>query len=787
MRNRAKHTWLAVILVANFPNRATGQVDLAVSVLGTTATQAMLSYTAPTDAPCIVEASDPPEYWQPLHDIDLLTFEGANSDGRGGRQRTILIGTPLTEVGRGNTAHSWVLEPDTPYYFRLTCGQAVVTGTFRTLPPTNGITYSDARLPSQPGPVIPAIADSISHRPPPVPPPWRPPWRLRRPSAHSCVSNGTGGGVWDSPATWTGCAAGVPDTGDTAALSDGDTVTIPPGYRAIAGISDAGGPEGTAAVKCTSERGTGKLVINGSLTFRGNIEQCSAVWRVGQDAIIEHDSSLAPAPGTTHYRWIIGTYLWPDAAQLVIRGTRGHRAIIRNAIRSGTFYGFTYTRYSNQGSGQFDFEYVTIDGCGGITPCVDTDSHSSSIPSIARCDHCLVTDSGYFGAATNGDGTCGPLNVISITNSTLTLSADPNGYVLRPAFRESASVTLDTIFTTGVIVLAGANGEDAPGTHLRNIVQQANALRDSITTGGANFRIAEFDRILRITDQLGGGSSSSYTDVPGGNATRLMCLMNSNLNPLCFLGPLGISGQDDSIDGAYFEKIGTGTDGDFILGANGPATVTTIRNTVGVCSTTDGYLGSLSSQVTSSIKKFILTQNTYCGKDDGQGSARGFGYEVPGTAPVGFLTAAKNNIVFCATNVACYLVHKGPTGTDSVGTYQNVDYNWKWNVATGPYLNIGTAYSPNPPGVHDSSGDPQFVQQRHFLDWGQMLKASISTWTDIVAEFAKMNDDVGYDSRFTIENAYNWLRDGYRPQNPSLMTAGEAGSRVGAMDSGSQR
>ena len=67
-----------------------------------------------------------------------------------------------------------------------------------------------------------------------------------------------------------------------------------------------------------------------------------------------------------------------------------------------------------------------------------------------------------------------------------------------------------------------------------------------------------------------------------------------------------------------------------------------------------------------------------------------------------------------------------------------------------------------------------------------MLDPSISSWTDIVSRFSKMNDDDGYDSRFTIENAYNWLRDGYRPQNAAVMTAGEAGVRVGAMDSVSQ-
>ena len=300
--------------------------------------------------------------------------------------------------------------------------------------------------------------------------------------------------------------------------------------------------------------------------------------------------------------------------------------------------------------------------------------------------------------------------------------------------------------------------------------------------GGASFRVAEFDRFLRITDLIGGGSSSSYTDVPGGNVTRLMGLINSNSNPLCFLGPLGIAGLDDSVDGAYMEKIGTGADGDFILGANGPATFTTIKNVVFPCAITDGLSGSLSSQVTGTLKKFRLLNNTYCGKDDGQGSARGFGYETAGNPQAGLLDAARNNIVFCATNVACYLVHKGPTGTDVAGTYQNVDYNWKWNVATGPYLNVGTAYSPNPPGAHDSTGDPQFVQQRHFLDWGKMLKPSIVTWTDIVAEFAKMNDDTGFDSRFTILNAYTWLRDGYRPRNAAVMNAGDTGGRVGAMD-----
>ena len=547
-----------------------------------------------------------------------------------------------------------------------------------------------------------------------------------------------------------------------------------------------------AAIGCNGNashgaNGNGVLIVNGWLTFRGNVEQCTAVWRAGPDAILEHDSSLASAPGATHYRWIIGSYLFPDAAQLLIRGAAGHRAIIRNAAGGGTFYGFTTYFDAVQGSGQFDFEYVTIDGCGSsTTPCTDAWSHNSTTAFIGRCDHCLVTNSGYIGIS----GIGGAANVATITNTTVTSGVDSNGYAIRVTFTDAGAVTLDTIYTDGVLALGGSSGNNATGTHIRNVILRTLTRNYGIYLGGASYRVAEFDRILRLTDMISAGSSGAWAFLPGGNITRIMCLINSDSNPHCFSGPLGIAGANDVIDGAYFENLGAGADGD-ITGGGGPSPLTTIKNTVTPCSTTTGIAMSLQEVTLPSSKTYALLNNTYCGKDDGAGSARGFGFEVAGTAAVGLLAAAKNNIVFCATNAACYLVHQGPTGTDSAGTYQNVDYNWKWNVATGPYFQKAgtpyTSYNPNPPGAHDSSGDPQFVQQRHFLDWGQMLKPSISNWTDIAVEFAKMNDDTGFDPRFTILNAYNWLRDGYRPRNPSLMTAGEGGVRVGAMDSGSQR
>src|ERR1019366_2326661 len=404
------------------------------------------------------------------------------------------------------------------------------------------------------------------------------------------------------------------------------------------------------------------------------------------------------------------------------------------------------------------------------------------------CDHCLVTGSGYMGASI-----AGAANVAAFTNSTFTASTDTLWRVIRTVSGGAGSLVIDTVYTDGQIGLGGGNEANLTGTHLRNILIRTNTHTGSsnnygLDMGGAHFQVAEFDRVLRITDIS--NSTGMYTYLPGGTITRLMGLVHSTSNPHCFSGPFGVTGATDTVDGAWLENIGGGTDGD-AMGSSILAGRTIVRNMIFPCPLDTGISMSMLNMPSTSAHIFEMDNNTYCGKDDGVGSARGFGFEIAGTAPVSMLAAARNNIVFCATSSPCFLVHQGPTGTDSVGTYANVDYNWKWNVSTGPYFQLSgtpyTSYNPNPPGAHDSAGDPRFVQQRHFLDWGQMLKPSITTWTDIVAEFAKMNDDTGYDSRFTLEDAYNWLRDGYRPQNAAVMNAGDTGGRVGAMDAVSQR
>jgi hypothetical protein len=120
-----------------------------VRVLGATATQAVLAYTAPSTEACGVEVSESPGYSPLVHDVNAALFAGANLDSRvgsvnTGQGRIFVAGKRTAELAGNNRKMSRALQANTVHYYRITCGPEVATGTFQTTNIPQGSVYNDA-------------------------------------------------------------------------------------------------------------------------------------------------------------------------------------------------------------------------------------------------------------------------------------------------------------------------------------------------------------------------------------------------------------------------------------------------------------------------------------------------------------------------------------------------------------------------------------------------------------------------------------------------------------------
>ncbi|MCL5746359.1 MAG: hypothetical protein M1541_20915, partial [Acidobacteria bacterium] len=135
------------LILALIPTLCAGAITNT-RVLGTTATQAVLAYTAPTTSPCTLEVSESSAYSPAINDVDTTKFAGANLDTRagnisGGVSRIFVIGKRAAERGLDGKFHSRALQADTVHYYRITCGADTATGSFRTSNIPLGGTYPD--------------------------------------------------------------------------------------------------------------------------------------------------------------------------------------------------------------------------------------------------------------------------------------------------------------------------------------------------------------------------------------------------------------------------------------------------------------------------------------------------------------------------------------------------------------------------------------------------------------------------------------------------------------------
>jgi hypothetical protein len=116
--------------------------------VGISATQAVLSYTAPDNNSCRVEVSENANYSPLIHDVDPGLFPGSDSDGRSGNvvsgtKRTFVVGKRVSEKAFNGNIYSRALQAWTQHYARITCGASVFSTSFTTSNIPFGATYLD--------------------------------------------------------------------------------------------------------------------------------------------------------------------------------------------------------------------------------------------------------------------------------------------------------------------------------------------------------------------------------------------------------------------------------------------------------------------------------------------------------------------------------------------------------------------------------------------------------------------------------------------------------------------
>jgi hypothetical protein len=128
---------------AGVPSASTMPATLVVRVEGTTATQALLRYTAPDANPCTLEVREGSSGAPLAHDEDPRLFPGSQSDGGGAANRFWVVGKKRTDLAADGRYYSRALQTNTRHRYLLTCGNQKTEGSFKTANIPLGKTFSE--------------------------------------------------------------------------------------------------------------------------------------------------------------------------------------------------------------------------------------------------------------------------------------------------------------------------------------------------------------------------------------------------------------------------------------------------------------------------------------------------------------------------------------------------------------------------------------------------------------------------------------------------------------------
>lgn len=392
--------------------------------------------------------------------------------------------------------------------------------------------------------------------------------------AAACSSNNTGGGNWNSGATWSGCSGtgGVPGAADIVTIRGGDTVNVDTVTAVCASLTVNNGDDNLTGTVNFISGGTGQLTVGGNVTLGGGGTRVGVLTmanggalKIGGTFTVTSNGSFTAGTGTVDFNGTGGqTVPVLSYNNLIVSGARTSNNV---TLASGTINvagNYNASAIFTSGSYAVSGNTVTLNASSGTQTISGTPTFNNLTLSNTGVAFDFSTSTTTIAAtltANNGSMTAGTSKVILTGTGNLAGGSNKNFYDLQinsgaTITHTSGNMTIAHDFTNnGTLNFSGTrtatfNGgvtqslSGSGSTIFNNLTisssSTVNAGSHNITVAGTSLDFntgstfnggpstATFSNAGTLT--IGGGGTYNFGSVTINNGTNLANPSNRNLS-----------------------------------------------------------------------------------------------------------------------------------------------------------------------------------------------------------------------------------------------------------------